>query len=79
MHQAPLYVAVLFPEGKVTTRQHRGHALGTMNDYDGRPYTYYFGSAWAKYDVRTPEEWQARIAWYLRSLECPLVSVNPGQ
>ena len=79
VHQAPLYVAVLFPEGKVTTRQHRGHALGTMNDYDGRPYTYYFGSAWAKYDVRTPEEWQARIAWYLRSLECPLVSVNPGQ
>ena len=72
VHQAPLYVAALFPNGTVETRQHRGHALGILKDYHGERYTYYFGSAWSKYDVRTPQEWQARIEWYLRSLATPL-------
>ena len=72
VHQAPLYVAVLFPNGTVETRQHRGHAIGIVGSYDGSPYTYYFGSAWSKYDVRTPAEWQARIDWYLRALQQPL-------
>jgi hypothetical protein len=48
--------------------------LGVLSDYDGQPYTYYFGSAWAKYDVRTPEEWKDRIAWYMRSLKQPLLA-----
>ena len=72
VHQAPLYVAALFPNGTVETRRHRGHALGIVKDYDGSPYTYYFGSAWSKYDVRTPEEWEARIRWFLRGLRQPL-------
>lgn len=72
VHQAPLYVAVLFPDGQVTTRQQQGHALCVVDGYEGRPYTYYFGSAWSKYDVRTPREWQARIDWYLASLATPL-------
>lgn len=72
VHHAPLYVAVLFPEGTVTTRQQQQHALGVLPQYRGEPYTYYFGSAWAKYDVRTPQEWEARIAWYLRMLRHPL-------
>lgn len=72
VHQAPLYVAALFPKGQVTTRQHRGHALGIVNDYHGESYTYYAGSAWSKYDVRTPEEWQSRIAWFMRSVRQPL-------
>lgn len=72
VHQAPLYVAVLFPDGQVTTRRQQGHALCVVDGYDGRPYTYYFGSAWSKYDVRTPREWQARIDWYLASLATPL-------
>ena len=77
VHQAPLYVAALFPNGTVETRRHRGHALGIVNDYDGSPYTYYFGSAWSKYDVRTPEEWEARIRWFLRGLRQPLqVTIN---
>ena len=72
VHQAPLYVAVLFPNGLVETRRHDGHALGIVNNYVGDRYTYYFGSAWSKYDVRTPEEWQARIQWFLRGLQQPL-------
>ena len=77
VHQAPLYVAALFPNGTVETRRHRGHALGILSDYRGDRYTYYFGSAWSKYDVRTPQEWQARIEWFLRGLDAPLqVSVR---
>lgn len=72
VHQAPLYVAVLFPNGTVTTRRQQNHVLGVVSDYNG-PYTYYFGSAWAKYDVRTAEEWQSRIQWFLRSVRQPLV------
>ena len=76
-----LYVAVLFPYGKVTTTLqpldrptggNEGHALGIVDDYRGQPYTYYFGSAWSRYDVRTQAEWQQRIDWTLRSLRHPL-------
>ncbi|MBQ8675612.1 MAG: DUF4861 family protein, partial [Bacteroidaceae bacterium] len=35
-------------------------------------WTYYFGSAWSKYDVRTLIEWQERIGWTMRSLRQPL-------
>lgn len=73
VHQAPLYVAALFPEGEVKTRLLGNHALGQLANYTGTPYSYYFGSAWAKYDVRTPEEWQSRIAWFMRSLKSPLI------
>lgn len=72
VHQAPLYVAALFPDGQVETRRHRGHALGILPRYDGSPYTYYAGSAWSKYDVRTPDEWASRIRWFLNSLRQPL-------
>ena len=72
VHHAPLYVAVLFPNGTVTTKKQGNHVLGIVNDYDRKPYTYYFGSAWAKYDVRTEQEWKARIEWYLRGLAQPL-------
>lgn len=73
VHQAPLYVAVLFPNGKVETRLQDSHVLGIVNNWDRKPYTYYFGSAWARYDVRTAEEWQARIKWFLSSCKQQLV------
>lgn len=72
VHHAPLYVAVLFPYGQVSTKVLRHHALGVLPLYRGEEYTYYFGSAWAKYDVRTFDEWQSRIAWFMRSLDTPL-------
>lgn len=49
-----------------------GHAVGIADDYDGNPFTYWFGSAWSKHDVRTMAEWQQRIEWTLRSLKQPL-------
>ena len=72
VHHAPLYVAALFPDGRAVMQLTGGHALGVVSGYQGEPYTYFFGSAWSKYDVRTAEEWGARIGWFLRSLENPL-------
>jgi len=76
-----LFVAALFPEGNVKTQKlmfdqpkggNEGHALGIVSDYRGDRYTYYFGSAWSRYDVRTQAEWQQRIDWFMRSLRQPL-------
>ena len=78
-----LFVAALFPEGNVRTQTllfdqprggNEGHALGIVDGYQGQPYTYYFGSAWSRYDVRTQAEWQQRIDWTLRSLRQPLTA-----
>ena len=72
VHHTPLFVAAIFPKGMVSTKRIGHHVVGVLPDYRGQEYTYYFGSAWAKYDIRTVEEWQDRIAWFLRSLESPL-------
>lgn len=71
VHHAPLYVAVLFPALPIETKVLQHHAVGIIPQYTGEDITYYFGSAWAKYDVRTDEEWQARIGWFLRSQNTP--------
>ena len=76
-----LFVAILYPEGNVeTTKQlfdkphdgSEGHLLGITDVEDGKPFTYYFGSAWSKHDVRNMQEWQQRIEWTMRSLRQPL-------
>ena len=81
VNSCQLFVATLYPQGDVETtkqlfdRPHDGsdgHLLGIHNNYIGKPFTYYFGSAWSKYDVRTMQEWQQRIDWTLRSLREPL-------
>ncbi len=81
VNSCQLFVATLYPQGDVeTTKQlfdkphdgSEGHLLGIHNNYIGKPYTYYFGSAWSKNDVRTMQEWQQRIEWTLRSLREPL-------
>ena len=72
VHHAPLFVAVLFPDGTVETKCVADHAVGVVGNYHGGHYIYYFGSAWARYDVRTAEEWEARIRWFLRSVRQPL-------
>lgn len=79
-----LYVAALFPYG-AQTRMLRygghddgiaGHAVGVKKALKNKErYTYYFGSAWSKFDVRCQEEWQVRIDHYMKALERPLVAV----
>ena len=81
VNNCQLFVATLYPQGDVQTRMqpfdqprngNEGHALAILNEYKGERFTYYFGSAWSKYDVRTMSEWQQRIAWTLRSIRQPL-------
>jgi hypothetical protein len=81
VNNCQLFVATLYPEGISETRKllfdkpwggNEGHALGLVKSYDGKPYTYYFGSAWSKHDVRTMKEWKERTEWTLRTLRQPL-------
>ena len=81
VNNCQLFVATLYPEGVTRTEKklfaqpkdgNEGHALGIQHDYQGEPFTYYFGSAWSKYDVRNQQEWQQRIDWTLRQLRQPL-------
>ena len=77
-----IFVATLFPEGEVTTTKLMskkpangiaGHAVGVLKNYkSGSRFTYYFGSAWSKNDVRTQREWQLRIDEFLEALATPL-------
>ena len=68
LHQSLIYVAVLFPEGVDETCLQEGelsHGLGIVNNYRGAPYTYYFGSAWSQYDIRSQAQWQLAIDEFL--------------
>ena len=76
-----IYVAALFPNGVCATRQlmndkvengYAGHAVGLHQLNPGEKYTYYFGSAWSKNDVRTFGEWNIRINQFLDALHRPL-------
>ena len=75
VHQSQIYVAALFPYGVDKTMIHAGeqrHALGIIKDYLGEPYTYYFGSAWSNYDIRSQIQWQLCIQEYLNNQRNPL-------
>lgn len=81
VNNCQLFVATIFPQGinkieKQLFKQSQGgsdgHLLGIKSNYRGEPYTYYVGSAWSKFDVRTMKEWQERTEWTLRSLRQPL-------
>ncbi|MCR4603218.1 MAG: DUF4861 family protein [Prevotella sp.] len=81
VNSCQLFVATLYPKQTVSTRKllfdqpsggNEGHAVGIHDGYKGERYTYYFGSAWSKNDVRTMAEWQQRIDWTMRSLSEPL-------
>lgn len=75
VHQSQIYVGVLFPEAVDETLKLKGeqnHGLGLVRSYKGEPYTYYFGSAWSNYDVRTFAQWQLTADDYLHDLKNPL-------
>lgn len=76
-----IYVAALFPNGvdntaklmySNPTRGNAGHAVGLCTAKNGVPYTYYFGSAWSKYDCQSFDEWNIRIEKFMASQENPL-------
>lgn len=80
-----IYVATLYPNGISETKQLMldtpqngiaGHAVGILKDYTSQQrFTYYFGSAWSKNDVRNFDEWILRINNFLDALHSPLEAV----
>lgn len=71
-HQCQIYVALLFPDTKVDITKMENHALGIKRRYKGERFHYYFGAAWSEYDVRSQEEWQARINGFIEARKNPL-------
>ena len=82
VNNSQVFVGVLFPNGIDTTyyqlfdKKHdgaTGHALGLKRGLkNAEKYSYYFGAAWSKYDVRSYTEWQIRIKEFLEALKTPL-------
>ena len=76
-----IYVGVLFPDGVNATKAmmydtpsngNSGHGVGMLTYKPGTKYTYYFGSAWSKNDVRTMNEWKLRAEETLDAIRTPL-------
>jgi hypothetical protein len=77
-----IYVGVLFPEGIDYTRYlyteqdrqngNAGHIIGVKSYTPGTRFTYYFGSAWSKNDVRTMDEWKLRSEQTIDALHAPM-------
>lgn len=76
-----IYVGVLFPNGVKVTKNimydtpsngNTGHGVGMITYQPNEKYTYYFGSAWSKNDVRTMNEWILRSEETLKALQTPL-------
>lgn len=80
-HNFQIYVGVLFPNGVKATKPimyddpkggNAGHGVGVITYMPKEKYTYYFGSAWSKNDVRSFKEWELRSTEFLSSLRTPL-------
>ncbi len=82
VNNSQVYVGILFPKGidhtyyQLFDKKHdgaTGHALGLKRGLKNQEkYSYYFGAAWSKYDIRSYAEWQIRIKDYLDALKNPL-------
>ena len=66
--------SLLFPEKE--KNELRGGADGhvlAISDYEpGSEYVYYWGAAWDKADIKTPEAWNAYMANYAQQVRNPL-------
>jgi len=76
-----IYIACLFPEGLKSVEYVPmakeeagavGHVVGVSNYEPGDTFTYYFGSAWSKYDIPDMAVWQENVERYGRQLKTPL-------
>ena len=82
-HNCQIYVATLFPFSNAATKllwhteteDVAGHAVGVVTYHPGEKFSYYFGSAWSKYDIHSQAAWQLRIKESLEAIQHPLVVV----
>ena len=78
-----IYVATLFPGKSAHTKRLMykqavngiaGHAVGIWhNVQNGQRLTYWFGSAWSEYRVRSQAEWDLRIRQFLTEKKQPCI------
>lgn len=65
--------AVLFsPDEKKLRNNADGHVLALSEYEPGSEYVYYWGFAWNRADIRTPEAWNQYMADFARKLRNPL-------
>lgn len=77
-----IYVGVIFPDGATETKlvENEGHQSGIFGHglcirravQPGEKLTYYWGSAWSKFDCRNQDEWQLRLDGFKQTLQQPL-------
>jgi rhamnogalacturonyl hydrolase YesR len=76
-----LYIGILFPDNnaelqylplKETKAGGIGHVLGKTTYTPDQTFTYYFGTAWSKYDVPNMTVWQALLDGYAARMKQPL-------
>ena len=49
-----------------------GHVLAVSDYEPGSEYVYYWGAAWDKADIKTPEAWNEYMANYAQKVRNPL-------
>lgn len=76
-----LYAGCLFPEGLkavkyIPLKEEKAggiaHVVGICAYKPGDTFTYYFGSAWSKYDIPTMADWQNALKRYSAGMKQPL-------
>ncbi|MBR2380501.1 MAG: DUF4861 family protein [Paraprevotella sp.] len=75
-----VYIGCVFPTLKTVkylplekeTAGGVGHVVGIGEYIPGQAYTYYFGSAWSKYDMPDFNLWQATLKKYAKDMKNPL-------
>lgn len=69
-----LYLACLFPNvnTKLEYDKYSKHILGKLKLGQDKCFTYYFGSAWSKYDIPNIQQWQSLLPQYRQRLLNPL-------
>ena len=76
-----IYTGLLFPNGVEQTVMRpltdapgaAGHLLGIRHINNNEKFTYYFGSAWSKNDVKSLAEWRLRSEETLAAIKNPLM------
>lgn len=66
-------IQLFSPEEKKSRNNAEGHVLAISEYTPGYDYVYYWGFAWDRADVKTPEAWNAYMADFVQKVRNPLV------
>lgn len=81
-----IFTGCVYPEGvkaiktlmySAPSKGASGHAVGIVDYQPGTTFTYYFGSAWSKFNITTLPAWNSCLQQFSQNLKAPLkVMVN---